>query len=304
MKRIAAIVLFAVATMSAFAQGTAMDFIRADRNPATLGLAGAGSASFSVGTAFTAFGNPALVPLSEHSYDLAGVFGVAPSGDAGATHFGGGASARFGGFGVSAAYLGGKYPEIPLYSEGGGASGHATPKDMMTALGLSFAIGENLSFGAVGRYATSALDAKTTLTSISADIMALYRRDALSVTAGVVGLGPKVKSVSNRTYPLPASAKVAAAYKMGFGDLSTEVMADVDYYFSGNLGAALGVQGSYKDMAFLRLGGRLATAKEDFNVAPVPSMFTVGAGVKLFGVVFDAAYVIGGPVMAGLGYRF
>ena len=304
MKRIAAIIVFAAVCVSAFAQGTALDYIRADRNPATLGLAGAGYASLSTGTAFSAFGNPALVPLSEHSYDFAGAFGITPSGDANAIVYSGGASARFGSFGVSAGYLGAKYPDIPLASDGGGASGHFTPKDMMMGLGLSFAIGEHLSFGAVGRYATQALDSKTTLSSISADILALYRLDALSVTAGVVALGPKVASVSNRTYPLPTSAKIAAAYKFEFGDFGADVMADADYYFSGNLGIAAGVQANYKNMAFLRTGYRYAGAKEDFVVAPVPSMFTVGGGVKLYGVTLDVAYVVGGPFMAGLGYRF
>lgn len=304
MKRIAAIIVFAAVCLSASAQGTALDFIRADRNPATLGLAGAGYASLSSGTAFSAFGNPALVPLSEHSYDVAGAFGLAPSGESNATVYGGGASARFGSFGVSAAYLGSKYPDIALSSEGGGASGHFTPKDMMISLGLSFAIGDNLSFGAVGRYATQALDAKTTLSSISADILALYRLDALSVTAGVVAIGPKVASVSNRSYPLPTSAKLAAAYKLEFGDFGADVMADADYYFSGNLGLAAGVQANYKNMAFLRTGYRYSGFKEDFVAAPVPSMFTVGAGAKLYGVTLDVAYVVGGPLMAGLGYRF
>lgn len=304
MKRIAATVFFAVITLSAFAQGTAMDFIRADRNPATLGLAGAGYASFSGGTALSAFGNPALIPLASHKYSVGGAFGMAPSGDSRSMVYTGGASARLGGIGVSAAYLGGSYPQIPLYSEGGGASGSFTPRDMMIGLGLSFAIGDNISFGAVGRYATSALDGKTTLSSISTDIMAVYRRDALSVSAGVLGLGPKVESVSNRSYPLPSSARIAAAYNLSLGDFSTEFMADADYFFSGNAAVAAGVQGGYKDMAFVRAGYRYASSKGEFSAAPVPSMFTVGAGVKVLGITFDAAYVVGGAVMAGLGYRF
>ena len=305
MKRIAAIIVFAAISVTALAQGTAMDFIRADRNPETLGLAGAGYVSFKAGTALAAFGNPAIVPYStELDYAVAGVFGVAPSGEARALIFGGGGSARFGSFGVSAGYLGTSYPEIALSSEGGGASGHSTPKDMLAAVGLSYGIGEHFSIGATGRYATETLDAKTTLSSFSADVIAMYSINSLRVAAGVAGLGPKVKSVSNRSYALPSSAKLAAAYRLGFGDFAAEFMADADYYFNENLSIAGGVQGSYMNMFFLRTGYRYSSSKGNFSAAPVPSMFTVGAGVKLYGISFDVAYVAGGPLMAGLGYCF
>jgi len=308
MKRIAAIIIFAAVSFQAFAQGTAMDFIRADRNPATMGLAGAGYASLSSGSAFSAFSNPAVIPLSEKTLHAAGAFGLMPSGEGKASVFGGAASMKFGSMGVGLGYIGSSYPEIPLSSEGGGASGTFTPKDMMLGVGLSFAAGDNLSFGAVARYATQALDNKTTLKSISADIMALYRLDALSISAGVVGIGPKVESVSNRKYPLPASAKLAAAYKLGFGDFSADLMADADYFFSGNFGAAAGAQLSYKDMAFLRTGYRYSGAKADFTVAPVPSHFSIGAGAKLYGITLDAAFLIGGAATGtmafSLGYSF
>lgn len=285
-----------------------MDFIRADRNPASLGVAGAGYASFSSGTAFSAFANPALVPLSTQKLHAAGVFGLLPSGDSNGMAYGGGAAMKFGKFGLSAGFIGSSYPTVPLSSEGGGASGSFTPNDMQAALGLSFGIGENLAIGAVARYANQALDNKTSLNGFCADIMAVYRLDALNLSAGVVGLGPKVKSVSNRSYPLPASAKIAAAYTLGFGDFSAEVAADADYYFSGNFSAAAGAQVGFRDMVFLRTGYRYSGAKADFTVAPVPSFFSLGLGAKLYGVNIDAAFLMGsgatGTLALSLGYSF
>ena len=308
MKRIAVILFVAAVSMQAYAQGTAMDFIRADRNPVTLGAAGAGYASLASGTAFAAFSNPALVSLAEHKHDVAGTFGLVPAGDGRSMVYGGGASMKFGSFGVSLAYLGGSYPRVPLSSEGGGASGTASPKDMMAGVGFSYAIGDFLSFGALARYASSTLDAKTTPNSFSADVMAVYRRDALSVSAGVAGLGPKVASIGNRSYALPASARLAAAYGLGFGDFGLDVMADGDYFFSGNFSAAAGLQADFKDMVFLRTGYRFTGAPNNFVAAPVPSFFSVGAGVKFFGVSLNAAYLIGGgaggTLVAGLGYCF
>lgn len=308
MKRYIAILFAAFVCLQAYAQGTAMDFIRADRSPLTMGTAGAGYASLSSGTAFAAFGNPALVPLAEATLDAAGAFGMLPGGDSRTTVYGGGVSVKFGSFGVSAAYLGGSYPEIAFSSEGGGASGHFKPADMMAGVGLSFAVGDFLSFGVLGRYASSALDSKTSLTSFSGDVSAVFRKDDLSVSAAVIALGPKVTSIGNKAYSLPSSARLAAAYKFGFGDFSLDLLADADYYFSANVSAAAGVQAAFKEMAFLRAGYRFSSVKADFAAAPVQSGFSAGAGVHLFGVRLDFAASFEAPLgtalMLSLGYSF
>ena len=300
--------IVASVSFMAYAQGTAMDFIRSDRNPATAGTAGAGYASLSAGTAFSAFGNPALVPLAESALEAAGVFGLSPSGNGKAASYGGSAAVKLGSFGISAAYSGGNYPEIALSSEGGGASGHFSPKDMMLGLGLSYAIGDFLSLGAAGRYATLSLDNKTTLSSFSADVSAIYRKEALSVSAGVIALGPKVASIGNKSYSLPTSARLAAAYRLGLGDFSLDFLADADYYFSANVSAAAGIQAAYKDIAFLRTGYRYSSVKADFSAAPVPSCYAAGAGVKFFGVKLDFAATfsgaLGSALMMSLGYSF
>ena len=292
----------------AFAQGTSMDFIRSDRNPATIGTAGAGYASLDMGTAFAAFGNPAAVSLAGHSLDVAGTFGMAPSGDSRSMTYGGGASYRFGAFGVSAAFIRSNYPQVAFFSDGGGASGKYSPNDMTAALGLSYAIGDFLSIGLLARYASAALDAKTTLSSFSGDAAVMYRHDALTVSAGVAGLGPQVASVSNKSYPLPASARLGAAYKLGLGDFAVDFMADGDYYFSGNFSVAGGVQGSWRDMVFVRTGYRYSSVGQNFSAAPVPTNFSAGLGVKLFGVGINVAYVAtggaAGAFVAGLGYSF
>ena len=295
-------------SFQALAQGTAMDFIRANWGPVTFGTAGADYASFSSGTAFSAVCNPAKIPLSAQKLDAAGTFGLIPSGESRSMVYGGGASVKLGRIGISAAYLDISHPEIQLSSAGGGASGRFAPNDMMVGLGLSVGIGDYLSLGAVGRYAGSALDARTKLSSLSADVVAMFRKDALSISAGVAALGPKVESVSNRSYPLPSSARLGAAYVLGFGDFALDIMADADYYFSGNMCIASGIQAAYKDMVFLRTGLNVTTVNDEFIATPVPSVFAVGAGVKLFGVKLDFAATFnaaaGSALMASLGYAF
>lgn len=308
MKRVLTLLILASVSLSSYAQGAVMDFIHAERNPATLATAGAGYASLVSGTALSALGNPAQVALAKHTLDAAGTFNLVPAGDSWNMVYGGGASIKLGKFGLSLAYIGGKYPEIQLSSEGGGASGRFSPNDMTIGFGLSYAIGDFLSLGALGRYASSALDAKTTLKSLSADVSVLFRKDALSVSAGVIALGPKVESVSNKKYSLPSSARLAAAYELGFGDFCVDILADADYYFNRNISAAAGVQGSYKDMVFLRTGYRYSTSRDFFAAAPVPSYFSAGAGVKFFGAKLDfaAAFasVTGCTLALSLGYSF
>ncbi len=306
MKRFAVAVLLACLTASySHAQGTAMDFIRADRNPVTLAAAGAGYASAFGGTALSALSAPAVIALGGNTVEAAGVFSMLPSSDGRTMSYGGGASARFGSFGIGAAYIGSSYPVVPLYSEGGGTSGKFTPSDVTVTLGLSFAMGEHFSLGLAGRYAGNTLDTKTALSSLSADVMALYRNGALSVAAGAAGLGPKVSSIGNKSYPLPASARLGASYGLEFGDFGLDLAVDGDYYFSGNFSAAAGLQAGFRDMVFLRTGYRYSSVKEDFVAAPVPSFFSAGLGVKFFGVSLDVAYLpLQGTLAASLGYRF
>ncbi|MBR5906191.1 MAG: hypothetical protein IKZ51_07030 [Bacteroidales bacterium] len=308
MKRAFALLIVASLSFQALAQGTAMDFIRANWGTVSFGTAGADYASFSSGTAFSAVGNPAKLPLSSQKLDAAGTFGLLPSGESRSMVYGGGASVKLGRIGISAAYLGISHPEIQLSSAGGGASGRFSPNDMMVGLGLAVGIGDYLSLGAVGRYAGSALDAKTKLSSLSADVVAMFRKDALSISAGVVALGPKVESVSNRSYSLPSSARLGAAYVLSFGDFALDIMADADYYFSENLCIAAGIQAGYKDMVFLRTGMNVTTINDDFIATPVPSVIATGAGVKLFGVKLDLGVTLnaltGSALMASLGYAF
>ena len=62
-------------------------------------------------------------------------------------------------------------------------------------------------------------------------------------------------------------------------------------------------------MVFARLGFRYGSAKQQFNVAPVPTHLAFGLGGKFYGVRLDVAYQLlfagqGGILSAGLAYSF
>lgn len=306
-KIITIIAALSLATVAS-AQGTAFEWLRISRNPAAAGMAGAGYASLAHGSAYSVNGNPAVAPLVKNKLSAGASFSLVPSGEKSRGVTAAGASWRSGSFSVSAAYIGGKYPEIAFASDGGGEAGSFAPVDLMAGLGLGFAIGENLSIGANVRYARSVLTAKKSINTVNGDIAALWKGGNLGVSAGVYGLGPKVKS-GNSKYSSPASAKLSGNYALAFGDCALDLSADADYFFNGTIGLALGGNFEWNSMAYVRAGYCYGTpARADFKAAPVPSHFAMGAGAKYLGAGLDLAVMIvpssGTTICAGLSYAF
>lgn len=286
------------------AQGTALSFIRMDRNPVNAGLAGAGSAMLASGTAYSAFSNPAISAFSDRNFELGASYGMWAPESSDLSVFGGGVGFKpIEGMFVTAGAFIQNWPEMELYSGSGTVEGKFTPKDRLLGVGVGFAITPFLSLGANLHYASETLgkakDDK--VDAVCGDIFAAYRADRLSVTAGVAALGAKI----NERYDLPASAKLAGSYIIPFNkEHSITVVADADYYFSGDTGVSAGAQYAYSDLVFLRAGYRYAT-----DGAPVPSHLAVGAGVSYKGIRADLSYltlseIIGGSLSLGLAVSF
>lgn len=284
---------------------TAMPFLQEELSPAAAGLAGVASASSSQGMAFSVFGNPAAQPFVDQKLDVTAAYRRVSS----INQITAAAGVKFGKFGLSAGFHTQLYPALSGASEGGGTMAAFAPTATLFGLGLSLGIGDHVGVGANVRYAIQKLDKSTTLGALNFDVMALFHLGGLNVTAGVVALGPAVKSVSNATYPLPASARLAVAYLQPLGALSLEGMGSFDYYFSGNVGAGVAAQLGWNDMVFGRVGFRYGSKKANFNAAPVPTHLSLGLGGKFLGIRVDVAYQLlfesqGGILSAGLSYAF
>lgn len=290
--------------LSAYAQKGAevLPFIRIDRDPATAAMATAGTASSS-GIAWSSFKNSAVIPFYQKKMDVAFSYQLwGPSSAASTNNLNLGLGYKVGDrFGIS---VGGAFQMAKPYTviEGSGniTEETFTPKDLLIGLGVGFKLTDFLSLGANLRFAnqTNAEDAK--LSSFGGDVFVLYRAmDALNISAGVASLGTKAGG-----YGIPASVKVAADYALGFGKSALQADLDVDYYFSGNFGAAAGLQYGWNDMLFARAGYRFATP-----ACVLPSFATLGLGVRFAGVSIDLAYltankILGNTLTLGLGYSF
>lgn len=293
---VAALTLLLSHTANLAAQNTALGFIRIDRNPRTSALAGAGAASAGNG-AYGAFKNAATLPSLQGLGDaFASVQLWQISNDVDkTTNLAGGTGFRFGAFGVA---VGGVYQTgVPV--------GNYTPSDYLVSLGLAYHIHDIVSIGLNLRYAGQSFSPSAHVGGASVDLSVFGNiNPELSVLGGVACLGPKVKG-SVDYYSQPAFAHLGAAWKHAFvPEHGIELLLDAEYAFEGAFAAAIGAEYGYNDMAFLRIGYRMAGQK-----SVIPSHLALGIGFRFQGFRTDISYLTASPVVGntlslGVGYQF
>ena len=295
-------------TPASYAQdkNSAHQFIRIPRDPVTGAMAGAGAAS-SFTTAYSSFRNPAVIPFSDRTVDVGASFQMwAPDGVKSnnvAAGVGYKAGEKFG-FSVGFAYDMGA--GMDTYDASGKSTGTFSPSEMVLNAGLGFAFTDKLGAGVNVRYSSDKVADGVSTSAFGADAFVLYKAlPELNITAGVSSLGSSVKDASGESFSLPMSATLAGAYAAAIDERNgLDIAVDADYFFTGGITAALGLQYSYDDMVFVRAGYHLGTDK-----APLPSFATVGAGFKYAGFSLNVAYltannIIGNTLTFGLGVSF
>lgn len=284
---------------------TAMPTLRVEQDPVSAGMGFAGLAS-SCGTAYSALRNSSVIPLSDRKMDFGASYqSWAPDG-AGDTNMALGAAFKLGErFALSLAGTMQNGKEYSIMDESGNDGGTFAPSIVSAGLGVGVKIIDNLAAGVNLRFASQKLSNNDSYSALCGDAFVTYRISDFNVSAGVASLGSGVKGADGKSYSLPASARVGADWTRGFAELhALKLDADMDYFFSGDVTAAAGVQYSFKDMLFARAGYHYGA-----ETAVLPSFATVGLGVKYAGVELNAAYLfaseaLGGTMTFGLGYSF
>ncbi len=276
----------------------AFTFLRLDRSPVTSAMAGAGFSLTGDNNAYAAFGNPAAsafinnkvsaavnyrrwAPKVLDEHHITAAFAVKPIEK----------------LAVQAGYTKGIQPVLD-------ESDPFHANDNNFAIGLSYAITDNISAGINGHYAFQELIQGYKLQGFALDVVGQYHGENFNVAGGVVSIGPKVVSEESGAYPLPTSAKVAGDYSFNGEIANVTLAADGDYYFSGNWGLSGGVSVLIKDMVFLRAGGRYASSG-----AALPTHVATGAGFKYKFLTLDVSYIsgnkfIGDSLMGGVSLNF
>ena len=301
MKRIAlflSLTISAAFAAPAVAQETASSeafpIIRYERNPARAAVAGAGTATMIGGSAYAAFGSPCSAVDTVKKIEAAASYAKWTPGLSSSNNLVAGASFRLNRkLALSVGYAGQTLSSINVNGQ------DYTPKDMIIAGAVSFALGKSLSVGASVNYAKSELFEDTSISGTAFDLMLSYRRDAFGVAGGVRSLGGKIGNSS-----LPTSALVSGGYSIPAGPVVLNLVADADYYFSGNWSAAAGAEASVMSLVQVRAGYRFSSEH-----AVIPSHLSLGVGLTLGPAALDVTYLtaseyLDSTIMGGVRIRF
>lgn len=305
--RAAAIIFMAMLSIGASAQSSeALPFTRITRDPVSLAMGGT-SVTRTSDISYASFSNAAAIPFSDNTLDVsAGYLGWQPSASPVQNVSAGAAWNAGGKFGVAAGFSYGMCQEYEIMNASGQAAGSFSPSEIQANVGLAWKFLPFISVGANVKYLGNTLAEGQSFSAVSSDIFLMSEFSSFRAALGVSSLGSKVKSASGARFSLPASATLGLGYGDVFGQRhGVEVLVDADCYFSGAFSAAAGASYMYNGMVSVRAGYRYG------GDSVIPSFASVGAGVKLFGVHLDAAYLIASgdsplknTFCIGIGYSF
>lgn len=174
---------------------------------------------------------------------------------------------------------------ITEYDASGNSMGEFTPSALRVNLGAAYRINGFLGAGVAAHFLHSAVASNAKYSTVSFDLSAIAKFAGFNVSAGARNIGLPVKDGEGQSHMVPGEIFVAGAYPLHFGESSLNIAADAAAYISGGLAASAGVEYGFKDLIFVRAGGRVSNAA-------LPGFLSAGLGFKLKGLSLNAAYVI------------
>lgn len=267
---------------------TAFDFLNRNICPALSGRAGTDLA-FSDPSSLTIFSNPASLAFSEKELDAAVAYSLWQPDKLKTNVYDAGLTFRpYDKLGVAAAVSYGIGESYDKYTSTGVPDGTFTPKEIVAGFSLSYKPLSYISFGVNMKHASTALTQKDSHKAFAADAFALADVSGIRIAAGVRNIGGKIKSSEGSSFSLPASVSAGVAYRfVNTEQHHIEAGAEADIFIDGGASASVGVEYSYRNAAFARLGYNYASDK-----APVPSFASVGIGFRIRSVRIDASYIL------------
>lgn len=234
---------------------TAFDFLNRNICPASSGRAGTDLA-FSDPSSLTIFSNPASLAFSEKELDAAVAYSLWQPDRLKTNVYDAGLTFRpYDKLGVAAAVSYGIGESYDKYTSTGVPDGTFTPKEIVAGFSLSYKPLSYISFGVNMKYASTALTQKDSHKAFAADAFALADVSGIRIAAGVRNIGGKIKSSEGSSFSLPASVSAGVAYRfVNTEQHHIEAGADADIFIDGGASASVGVEYSYRNAAFARLG--------------------------------------------------
>lgn len=311
MKRTLIIAAAALAAASFTAKAQTAGFLDVNPDPLSLGMAGTGTVMEA--TPFAMWNNIASTTLDEQKFQIGAAYSLwQPSMTANNTFAvaGYGRVARFMTISAGVKYFGSKPFDITDGSTGL-VTGQFTPVDLEAGIGLGFRILPILSLGANVSYVHSDIGGPEKGGAVSADFGALLDLKFMRVGLTAENIGSKI-SYGYGSYNLPANVNLGVGTIQRFGEsdkhaLAVNLQAGMTLY-EPSVFAGLGAQYTYNDFFRVSAGYHYGDAEKQF----FGSYASVGAGIKVLGLMINAAYLIGtdkdspltNTFTIGLGYAF
>lgn len=266
----------------------ALPFTAVDYDPVVMAKGGAFMTETST-SAFAAFGNPAAAVFADKKMDVAAGYTMwQPQGVSSNVISLGGTAILKEKLGVSFGATYGANTPYDIIDASGIVTGSFSPSDLQINAGVAMKVLPFLSVGATLGYANSTLAEGSSYGAFNADVFAMAKFGGLKASAGVKGVGSKVKSASGVSFALPMAAAAGVGYTTEFGEKNrVDVNVDAEYYIDGGVAVAGGASYTFAKLATVRAGYRHG------GNTVLPSYASVGAGVSLLGVHLDLAYLVG-----------
>lgn len=189
--------------------------------------------------------------------------------------------------------------------EGQAGRSSFTPKENSVGLGFACKLGKGLSAGLGLKMASSSLAEDAKASAFGADISLSYTKEAFQAGLSVANLGTKLDYGAS-SYSLPSIVRAGAAYDFGGADSQSRLRAaaEFDLLFDSGMGAGLGLEYSFKSLAFLRAGYHYGSGDN-----ALPSFASLGLGLAFADFHLDVSYLLasetlGGTLQLNLSYEF
>jgi hypothetical protein len=154
--------------------------------------------------------------------------------------------------------------------------------DMAAGLSLSCLIRHNLSLGVTGRFLYQQIYVEEA-SGLSADLGVAYHPAIFPITfaAALRNIG-KMNELQQEETPLPSNIGAGVSGQiLAHQDFALQGLADALIYFDDDLRIHAGLEGSYKNLLFLRLG---------YQTGSELRKISAGAGLSWTRFAFDYAY--------------
>lgn len=274
-------------------------------DPVSMGTGYAGLASVSSSYAWASFRNPSVLPFGEDRASAAVSWLRYSPSESKSDSFTGAFSLKIvPRVGVSAGVSRRTWESYEMVTGTGRNYGSFTPEYLQANIGVGAAVTDYLSVGVNARMMRMSAESDESTTAFAGDVFVMLRTSVIDVSAGVSDIGGDIEDAGGAKFHLPTSLSAGASREFGLGLVTLRGSADGDCFIHGGYAVRGGVECGILGRYFVRCGGGWADDK-----APVTSTFACGAGVKLWGIALDAAYVtspssVSGTFCIGASYHF